>query len=119
MSIKSGLLVKVFATLSFCTLFTAPVMAQEYSGYGDEWQHGIAIYGWGAGIGGHAAGGTGVDVGFDTLLDNLEMAFMGSYQARKGRWSIMTDVLYPDLSADKQLDLIPPIGGDIIRIEPV
>jgi len=44
------------------------------------------------------------------------MAFMGSYQARKGRWSILTDVLYLDLSADKQLDLIPPIGGDIINV---
>jgi len=113
---KSKFPVKILAALSFGALFTAPVLAQEYSGYGDEWQHGIAIYGWGAGMGGHTASGTGVDVGFDTLLDNLDMAFMGSYQARKGRWSIMTDVLYLDLSADKQLDLIPPIGGDIINV---
>ena len=28
-------------------------MAQEYKGYGDEWQNAIAIYGWGASIGGN------------------------------------------------------------------
>jgi hypothetical protein len=73
---KSRLLVKILATLSFGALFTAPVMAQENSGYGDEWQHAIAIYGWGAGMSGHTAGGTGVDVGFDTLLDKVRFTII-------------------------------------------
>ena len=116
MSMKSKFLVRILAALSFGTLFTAPVMAQEYSGYGDEWQHAIAIYGWGAGIGGRTTSGSGIDVKFDTVWDNLELVFMGSYQARKGRWSILTDVLYLDLAADKQLDLISPIGGEIFNV---
>jgi hypothetical protein len=107
---------KIFVALSLGGLFAAPAMAQENSDYGNEWQHAIAIYAWGAGIGGHTARGTGIDVGFDTVLDNLEFAFMGAYQARKGKWSIMADFLYLDVSGDRKLDLIPPIGGDIIDV---
>ena len=62
---------RIFIVISLMVLAAPSAMAQEYKGYGDEWQNAIAIYGWGAGIGGHTARGTGIDVSFSDLLDNL------------------------------------------------
>ncbi len=62
----------VIAALFFAIFTVNPVLAQtESSASKDEWQHAIAIYGWGASIGGHTASGSGFDVSFDDLLDNL------------------------------------------------
>ena len=116
MSIKSKSILNIIAVLFLATLLPSLVSAQDLETSGDEWQHALAIYGWGAGIGGHTARGTSVDVPFNKLWDNLSLGFMGAYQARKGKWSIMTEVIYLDLSAKKALDLIPPIGGDIINV---
>ncbi len=115
MSVKSKFLIKIFAALSVCTLFSQPVMAQSETG-DDEWNHSLAVYLWGASLGGTTASGTEVEVDFKDLVDNLEFGAMAAYQARKGKWSFLTDVIYLDLSADRQLDLIPPIGGDIINV---
>jgi len=49
-------MVKILAALSLATLFSSPAMAQENKGYGDEWQHAFALYGWGVDIGGQSAG---------------------------------------------------------------
>lgn len=87
-----------------------PAMAQTHKGYGDEWQNAVALYAWGAGISGTTSRGTGIDIDFDDLLDNLEGGFMGSYQGRKGRWSVLADVLVLDVEGERQRDLIPPIG---------
>ncbi len=39
-----------------------------------------------------------MSVDADTLLDNLDFAFMINGEARKGRWFVATDVIYLDLS---------------------
>ena len=102
-------------TLCFIALFSQPVMAQSESG-DDEWNHSLAVYLWGADIGGTTASGTNIDVGFSTLLDNLNFGAMAAYQGRKGKWSVLTNLIYLDVSGDKPLDLIPPIGGDLINV---
>jgi len=97
-------------------LLSAQALAQSNEVSADKWEHSLAIYLWGADIGGTTARGTGVNVEFSDIVDNLKMAFMGAYAARKGKWSIMTDALYLNVSASKTLDLLPPIGGDIINV---
>ena len=106
---------RVVIAISLMVLATPPAIAEEYKGYGDEWQNAIAIYGWGASIGGHTARGTGVDISFSDLLDNLEGGFMASYQGRKGRWSLLSDVLYLDVEGERNFDLIPPVGPGLIE----
>ena len=66
---------------------------------GDSWQFDSAVYLWGAGIGGTSAAGDDIDISFTDLIDNLDMAFMGSLQARKGKWGMLADVIYLDVSA--------------------
>lgn len=98
----------VITAVLLCTL-SSTALAQSDSG-DDEWNHSLAVYLWGSSISGTTASGAGVDVDFDTLLDNLSFAFMGSYQGRKGKWSVLSDVIYVDLSADKLVNLVPPVG---------
>lgn len=108
---KSKLIVRslIFSTLVMTLASPALAQYQKHVGYGDEWQHAIALYGWGLEIGGRTAGGRDIDIAFDDVWDNLEMGFLGTYQARKGRWSLLADVTYLDVEADEQLELIPPV----------
>jgi hypothetical protein len=46
-------------------------------------------------------GAPNVSVDADSVLGALDFAFMLAGDARKGRWSITTDYIYLDLSADK------------------
>ncbi len=101
----------VIAALCFAVLGVSPVLAQsESSTTEDQWQFAGGIYLWGADMGGKTIGGSEVEFAFSDLLDNLEMAFMGAFAARKNNWSLFTDVIYMDLAADKTANLSIPIG---------
>ena len=72
----------------------------------DAWKWRGTIYLWGAGIDGTAnlpasTGDTNVSVDFDQLLKNLNLAFMGALEVRKGRWGGLTDFIYLDVSGSK------------------
>ena len=41
-----------------------------------------------------------VDVGFDDILDNLDLGFMGYVEHRRNRWSFIGDFAYLKLAAD-------------------
>jgi hypothetical protein len=102
----------VIAALFFAIFTVNPALAQTDSSVReDQWQFSGAIYLWGADISGHTIRGSEVEVGFSDLVDNLEMAFMGAFAARKNNWSFLTDVIYMDLAADKTADLSIPVGG--------
>jgi len=64
----------------------------------DSWQFEGDLYIWGAAIGGETEAGDDFDMSFGDILDNLDMTFMGALQARKGKWSLLADVIYMDLS---------------------
>jgi hypothetical protein len=69
----------------------------EDASSGKEWDYTASVYLWGAGIEGATTSGAQVDIGFDDLLENLNMAFMGSFEARRAEWSWMADVVYMDV----------------------
>jgi hypothetical protein len=101
----------VIAALCFAIFTVNPVLAQtDSSATQDQWQFSAAIYLWGADISGQTVGGSEVEVGFSDLVDNLEMAFMGAFAARKNNWSFLTDVIYLDLGVDNTADLSVPVG---------
>jgi opacity protein-like surface antigen len=102
-----------------CTL--APSLAQAQAP-ADRWTFSVAPYLWLPSLDGKlnygppSAGGATptVSVDADTLLDNLDFAFMGMGQARKGRWLVATDVIYLDFggadSAVRSVDFNPGPG---------
>ncbi len=87
----------IFVLLLFCNSNTAA--AQD----ADTWQHELTIYGWYAGIDGTmqfpGPAGVGSDFTVDAsdILDNLSMIFMGGWQSKRNKWSIIADVVYMDV----------------------
>jgi len=107
----------VIATLCFAVFGVSPVLAQtDSSASQDQWQFSGAIYMWGADMAGQTIGGSEVEVGFSDLVDNLEMAFMGAFVARKNNWSLLTDVIYLDIGVENTTELSIPIGGNLLPV---
>lgn len=80
----------------------------------DTWTYSANIYLWGAGIDATTQTGGDIDISFSDILDNLDMAFMGGFAARKGKWSLFADAIYMDISAsDGDSETIPILGGAI------
>lgn len=70
-----------------------------------KWQYAATIYGYLPTIGGAMAfpagsGDSGLSVDASKILDSLNMAFMGSFDAHNGRWGMFTDVLYLDVGGE-------------------
>jgi hypothetical protein len=49
------------------------------------------------------------DIG--TILDNLKMTFMGSFEARRGQWGVLADVVYLDVGNTKEQSQALALGG--------
>jgi hypothetical protein len=69
----------------------------------ERWQFELTPYFWAAGLKGDTQVGnlprTKVDVEFSDILDNLDFALMGAFEARRKRWGFLFDTLYIKLSA--------------------
>jgi len=83
---------------------SVPVAAQMQP-MSDAWQYGATLYVWLPDIGGKTTfpAGTGSNISVDAsqLIDSLKFTFMGTFEARKGRWGMFTDVVYLDVGASK------------------
>jgi hypothetical protein len=97
-TLKSSICLLTLSALLMAAITTSA--SAEETAFGNNWQLGADIYLWGAGIGGKSATGGDIDVDFDTIIKNLDMAFMGTFEARNGKWSFLTDIIYMDVSAD-------------------
>ena len=100
---KQILTVKQFCIVVMAPLLVAFFMTNSATAYEkDTWQNEITIYGWFAGIDGTVAQTScdGADISYDTsdILENLNAIFMGGYQGRYNRWSILADLIYMDIS---------------------
>lgn len=90
-------------------LGSMPVLASEQNaGSPGNWEFAGEIYIWGAEMDSTTPGGTSIDIPFHTILDNLEMTFMGVFAARKDKWTFSTDLIYMDLSDRKNFTLPGP-----------
>ena len=88
-------------------IFWSTLMQAQESTADNGWQFAIAPYLWGAGIGGGTLRGLPIDIPIDDLVDNLESAFMASFEARKNKWMILADYVYLDVAVSKQLGPLP------------
>ncbi len=80
-----------------------------------DWQYGLSIYGWLPSVSGNLNytlpdSGSSIEVDADKIIDELNMVFMGAFEARKGKWSGFTDVIYLDLGGDKSKSVTVPDG---------
>jgi hypothetical protein len=103
----------LLSLLGISALLVGPVQATaDAPAAGDDWQYAASLYFFAPAVKGSTASGSDIDVSFDTLLDNLNMTFMGAFEARKGRWSALADVLYLNVGANEgaQVPLTGPLG---------
>jgi hypothetical protein len=87
-------------------LASSGALAQQTAGEAEPWQFGLSIYGWFPNISGQTAfeppgGDSEFEIDIEDILDNLEFVLMGTFDVRKGRWGILTDVLYMDVGASE------------------
>ena len=78
------------------------VSAQEKSA--DQWQFDATVYLWGSTLKMHTPQGDAVMMNFGTILKNLDFAAMGTFEARKDKFSMLTDVIYMNLSDSQKHD---------------
>ena len=82
----------------------------------DRWTFQAILYGYFPDVGGSTrfperSGGSSINVNNDQLLDSLNFAFMGTFEARKGRWGLFTDFIYLDVSGEQSNTREFAIGG--------
>jgi hypothetical protein len=88
---------------------------------GDTWKYTFTPYVWVPGIDASAKippaaqlpNGPVFPVTKSNVLGALNMAFMGSFEARKGDWSVYADVNYADMSFKKQAPTALVIKGKV------
>lgn len=74
--------------------------------HGDSTWTELGLYGFMSGIKGDMKIGivtVDVDASFSDIVENLDMGFMGFVENRRGKWSLIADVFYVDLSTDKTI----------------
>ena len=59
-----------------------------------DWKFDLAFYVWMPKIEGTTADGHDLEISFKDILENLDMTLMTTLGVRKGKWSVMTDVVY-------------------------
>lgn len=65
-----------------------------------DWQYDATLYLWGASIQAETADGAEAQIPFASLIDHLNMAFMGAFEARQSRWGLGADVIALDVGAN-------------------
>lgn len=104
--------------VSIATLFISMGLAlpasAETKDEGD-WQFNLTPYLWLTGIKGDTQIGSGpvakLDMSPNEVLDVLDFGLMGSFEARRGRWGLFTDVVYAKLGGSKTVDGIRGVNG--------
>ena len=80
-----------------------PVSAQMAD---DDWHTRLTLYGWLPTIGGTQSGPDDlplIELEAKSVFDALNAAFFGSAEVRKGKFGLLFDIAYADLSSDGQL----------------
>lgn len=79
----------------------APTPALEPIPAASDWEFRLGLPGWISGIEGDVGvfGTTSaIDVPFDDIVSNLDMVVASNFEARKGRWGLLTGLAYMELS---------------------
>lgn len=92
----------IIAIFLLLTASTPAFAAESESKY--QWKFGAEVYLWGASIGGETATGEDLDISFTDLVEDLEFGFMGAAWVRNGKWSLLGDVIFLDVSDEERFN---------------
>lgn len=77
----------------------------------EEWQYSFTPYVWATNLDTTAGGSSksaNSEIDFDDLLSILDAAWMSMFEARRGNWSLMNDIVYMKISDDASVN--GPLG---------
>jgi opacity protein-like surface antigen len=107
----------VAALLAGALLAHTGIVCAEDNKKQDEWQFTLTPYLWAPSISGNmkfslpvGSGEGKADVSSSDYLENLQFAAMLSFEAAKGRWSILSDFLYFEFSDSNRDATVPGLG---------
>ena len=109
---------RIASVLAAGMLAAVPAVAQT-SRSGDAWQFETTFYGWLTGLKGTSQIGnfppTSVDLSASDVIDQLDFAVFGLFEARKGRWGLLFDAMYAKLSGTGTAT--GPLGFTVVDAE--
>lgn len=89
-------------SLAAISVFTPVPAAAQTAPHGDDWRFKLTPYFWATGLEGDVGIGrvpsVQVDASFSDIWNELDIGVMGMFEARKGRWGILFDGFYAELS---------------------
>jgi hypothetical protein len=101
MTIRIGKLVSR-TLLAVGTLATSMAQAQDVD---DRWHYEFSPYLWAAGLDTSVRIGnlsTESTINASDVLSHLDLGLMGAFEARRGRWGVLFDAMYVNLSTDRR-----------------
>lgn len=107
-TMKPALILALIAPFPLMAGTTAPMVTDSTLSATDEsqWSFKTNVYAWAQSLDGDIGIRRltiPVDIGFSDILENLDISFMGAFEARRGKWGFMADVVYAEISADASL----------------
>ena len=81
------------------------------------WQIALPVYAWLPNYKYQLPSGQKGDITEDDIISNLDVAFMAQPRIARGRWSLVTDFIYFNLSDKGQLPVHPSLNLRRIRLE--
>ena len=103
----------IFLCMLLIVFLALPLTVRaDADGSDSGWQFAAELYLWYASIGGSTAEDGDLEIDANDLIDDLNLAFMGNFAARKDRWGLMVDALYLNAS-DNQNTLVGPVGVNV------
>jgi hypothetical protein len=116
--LKSGLAALV---MSAAVLASAAASGADVNMYDGQWHYDLVVYGWFPAmttdlnftLRNGATASPSVTVKPSSYLKDLQFGAMGAFGARKGDWSVFTDVIYADISSlSSKVRTLHTPGGD-------
>ena len=83
----------------------------------DAWRFALPVYAWVPDYEYELPSGQKGEITQDDIISNLDMAFMAQPRLQRGRWSMVTDFIYFNLSNKDRLQLQPSLDLRRIRLE--
>ncbi len=93
------------------------IAADAGSGGANEWEFGAEAYLWAPWIDVETQTGADVEISLDDILNNLDMLFMSALSVGKGKWSLVTDMIYFDIESNENEPLPLALTLDDVNLE--
>lgn len=96
--------------MALLAAIAAPCAVAQTAAPESDWEYIATAYGWFPGVSttiDTPVGEIEAEVDFDEVLETLDIAFLGAFEARRGRLSLVGDLQFFDISADASVPVGP------------